>query len=275
VFIVLGRLTPLVLFWLLAALCVTSMAAAVVLPSAGAHERALSSHKPAAVLAALQAAHEGTTMTLLAKRTHRRTHRARPALPSVSLVNQEWICDSPVNLASVTVRMTPAYPGGRRGGDAIHLENGCTGRIGKLTVVTSIADAVKVADGAHDLTIGGGSIRCLAKLPVLHQDGIQVMGGERITLRNLRVDCGRPSASLVNSNLFIRQSRRSLSPPTDVVCVGCHLGPDAAHTVTIRRSIRSGVESSTICTAKYPRLTLHVGPDAIDPVTARDSIGRC
>ena len=25
----------------------------------------------------------------------------------------------------------------------------------------------------------------------MHQDGIQVMGGERITLRGLRIDCGR------------------------------------------------------------------------------------
>jgi hypothetical protein len=275
VFIVLGRLTPLVLFWLVAALCLASMAAAFALPSARGHERPLASHKPAAVLAALQAAHEGTTVRLLAKRTHRRKRPARPALPSVYLVNEEWVCDSPVDLASVTVKMTPAYTGGRRGGDAIHLENGCTGRIGKLTVVTSIADGVKVADGAHDLTIGGGSVRCLAKLPVLHQDGIQVMGGYRITFRNLHVDCGRPGASLINSNLFIRKAGRSLSPPTDVLCIGCRLGPDAAHTVTIRRSIRSGIESSTICTAKYPRLTLHVGPDAVAPVTRNDSVGRC
>ena len=113
--------------------------------------------------------------------------------------------------------------GGRRDGDAVHLEDGCTGRIGLLTVTQSIADGVKVAEGAHDLTIEGGSIRCLAKLPVLHQDGIQVMGGARITFENLNVSCGRPGESLINSNLFIKESGRSTTPPTDVVCVELHL----------------------------------------------------
>ena len=249
-------------------LSLTSIGAALAVPSPDARARELASHRPAAVLAALRVAHHLPVSVKPA--TRRRTR-----LASISLVNQEWVCDEPVNLASVTVRMTPTYSGGRRGGDAVHLESGCTGHIGTLTVTTSIADGVKVAEGAHDLTIGGGSIRCLAKLPVLHQDGIQVMGGDRITFRRLRVDCGRVGERLINSNLFIRASRRSTSPPTDVLCVGCYLGPNAAHTITIRRSIRSGVVGSRICTAKYPRLTLHVGSDAIAPVTRDDSIGTC
>jgi hypothetical protein len=248
-----------------------SAAAAFAMPSAAAHRRSVISHRPAAVLAALEAAHLGTTP----RPASHPKRRAAVKLPSVSLVNQEWICDSPVDLASVTVRMTPAYRGGRRGGDAIHLQSGCTGRIGKLRVVTSIADGVKIADGAHDLTIGGGSIHCLAKLPRVHQDGVQAMGGTRITLRHLRIDCGRAGQRLINSNLFIREAGRSASPPTAVVCVGCFLGPEAAHTVTIRRSIRSGVRNSRLCTAKYPRLTLHVGTDAVDPVTSGDSVGGC
>ena len=272
----LGRLTPLVLFWLVAALCVTSMAAAFALPSAGDHGRSWASHRPAAVLAALQAAHEGTTVTLLAKRTHRRRLSARrPAIPSVSLVNEEWVCDSPVDLASVTVRMTPAYAGGRHFGDAVHLENGCTGRIGKLTITTSIADGVKVGEGAHDLAIGGGSIRCLAKLPVVHQDGVQVMGGARITFSRLHIDCGRAGQRLINSNLFIKRSGTSLAPPTDVVCVHCVLGGEAAHTVDIQSSVRSGLVSSRICVAKYPHLSLTIGAGAVDPVDRRNTIGPC
>jgi hypothetical protein len=268
---VFARLT--LLLGLIAALGVTSIGAAL----GASRGSSWTSHKPAAVLAALRAAHTGAQPKPQAARllASRRRGAATPRAATVSLVNQEWVCDGPVNLASVTVRMTPAYTGGRRGGDAVHLESGCTGRIGKLTVTTSIADGVKVADGAHDLTIGGGSIRCLAKLPVMHQDGIQVMGGDRITFRNLRVDCGRWDQKLINSNLFIREAGRSTSPPTDVLCVGCYLGPAAAHTVTIRRSIRSGVVDSTLCTAKYPRLTLHVGSDAIDPVTRDDSVGTC
>jgi hypothetical protein len=194
---------------------------------------------------------------------------------SVSLVDQEWVCDGPVNLASVSVRMTPAYAGGRRGGDAVHLESGCIGHIGKLTVTTSIADGVKVAEGAHDLTIGGGSIRCLAKLPVLHQDGVQVMGGTRITFRRLRVDCGRKGQRLINSDLFIKRSGSSVAPPTDVVCVECYLGGQAAHTVDIQDSVRSGVVSSTVCVAKYPNLSLTIGAGAVDPVDVRNTLGSC
>ena len=198
-----------------------------------------------------------------------------PAVPeasSVTLTNQTWVCKGPVDLDSVTVTMTA---GGRRGGDAVHLEDGCTGRIGELTVTQSIADGVKVAEGAHDLTIGGGTIRCLAKLPVLHQDGIQVMGGARITFRNLTVSCGRAGESLINSNLFIKESGRSTTPPTDVVCVDCAFGGGAAHTVDIQASLRSGVEGSSLCKAKWPKLTLTVGPDAVDPVDVHNTISDC
>ena len=96
------------------------------------------------------------------------------------------------------------------------------------------ADGVKVADGVHDLTVGGGSIRCLAKAPTLHQDGIQVMGGVRITFQNLSVDCGRRDDAVINSNLFFNQAGESRPPPTDVVCDGCSLGGGAAHTVSIQ-----------------------------------------
>jgi hypothetical protein len=191
---------------------------------------------------------------------------------SVSLTNQTWVCKGPVDLDSVTVTMKA---GGRRGGDAVHLEDGCTGRIGQLAVTQSVADGVKVAEGAHDLTIGGGRIRCLAKIPNVHQDGIQVMGGERITFQHLTVDCGRPGESLINSNLFIKESGRSTTPPTDVVCVDCTFGGGAAHTVNIQASIRSGVESSSLCSAKYPKLTLMIGPGAIDPVDVRNTISGC
>jgi len=206
---------------------------------------------------------------------HERPGAAKPPpAASVTLTDQMWVCSGPVDLDSVTVRMTPSYPS-RRGGDAVHLESGCTGRIGKLTVTTSIADGVKIGDGAHDLTIGGGSVRCLAKLPRLHQDGIQAMGGTRITFRKLTIACGRSGERLINSDLFIKKAGRSLRPPTDVVCVDCYLGGSAAHTVSIQASVRSGVRSSTLCSAKYPKLTLDVGPQAVDPVTAGDSVRTC
>ena len=193
---------------------------------------------------------------------------------SVAQTDQTWTCRGPVDLDSVSVTMTTALSA-RRGADAIHLEPGCTGRIRHLEVLTAAADAVKVAEGVHDLAVDGGSVVCTAKLPTMHQDGIQVMGGERITLRGLSINCGRSGESLINSNLFINQSGRSAKPPTDVVCVDCFLGGAAAHTANIQNSVRSGVVSSTLCTAKYPKLTLTVGPLAVDPVDSDNLLGAC
>jgi hypothetical protein len=123
--------------------------------------------------------------------------------------------------------------------------------------------------------IGGGSIRFLAKLPVVHQDGVQVMGGDRITFNRLQIDCGRAGQRLINSNLFIKQSGRSLAAPTDILCVHCLLGEEAAHTVDIQSSARSGLVGSRICVAKYPNLSLTIGAGAVDPVDRRNTIGSC
>jgi hypothetical protein len=198
-----------------------------------------------------------------------------PATGSIFQTDKTWICDGPVNLDSVTVTMTTAALGDRRAEDAVHLESGCTGTIARIDITTYLADGIKVAQGAHDITVEGGSVRCLAKAPVLHQDGIQVMGGARLTFKNLSVDCGRPDESLINSNLFITESGNSTTPPSDVVCDGCTLGGGAAHTVLLGASIRSGVLNSTICRAKFPSLTFTVGADAIDPVDSGNTTTDC
>ena len=177
-----------------------------------------------------------------------------------------------MDLDSVTVTMTA---GDRRGGDAVHLEDGCTGRIGELTVTQSIADGIKIAEGAHDLTIYGGTVRCPAKSPTLHQDGIQVMGGDRIRFQNLHVDCGRGRTILVNSNFFIRQAGGSTAPPTDVVCDHCSFGGDAAHTVSVQDSVRSGVTNSVLCPARFSRQMLAVGHERSSPSTSGNTIGAC
>ena len=190
-------------------------------------------------------------------------------------VDQPWTCSSKVDLDLVRVTITPASIGPRKGEDAIHLANGCTGRIGRLEVVQWAGDGVKVSDGAADLDVDGGSIECLGKAPTLHQDGIQVMGGARITFTNLKIDCGRKNARLINSELFINQAGKSTMPPTDVVCDHCSFGAWAAHTVSVQNSIRSGVTNSTICVARYPQFTLAVGAAAVDPVNASNSVRQC
>ena len=196
-----------------------------------------------------------------------------PLRGSITSTDHTWVCNGPVDLDSVTVTMTPASAATKA--DAIYLESGCTGRIGWIQVITSIADGVKVAQGAHDLTIGGGLIHCLAKLPVLHQDGIQVMGGSNIALTGLIVDCGRPAEDLINSNMFVNLAGNSTEPPADVVCDACAFGAAAAHTVSIQDSLRSGVSDSTICPAKFARQTLSIGTDAVDPVNTGNTVGSC
>src|SRR5262249_22808272 len=52
---------------------------------------------------------------------------------SVTLTDQTWVCAGPVDLDSVSVTMTAAaaqLP--RTEEDAIHIINGCTGRIGRV-----------------------------------------------------------------------------------------------------------------------------------------------
>jgi FlaG/FlaF family flagellin (archaellin) len=193
------------------------------------------------------------------------------ATRSVTLVNQTWTCDRPQNLDSVSVTIS----GIAVRMDAVKLESGCSGRIGRLSVMTDDADGVKVAEGAHDLVVEGGSIRCLAKLPVLHQDGIQVMGGSRITFKDLAVDCGRAGDTKINSNLFINMAGTSTSPPTDVACDSCTFGGGAAHTVLIGKSVRSGVVNSILCQGKFRNLTLTIGRDALAPLNNGNRITLC
>ena len=193
-----------------------------------------------------------------------------PLQGSITSTDKTWVCKGPVDLDSVTVTMSPAGTG-----DAIHLASGCTGRIGRVEVTTSIADGIKVAQGAHDLTVDGGRIRCLAKIPAVHQDGIQVMGGSNVTLTGVIVDCGRLPDSSINSNLFVNQGGGATQPPSDVVCDSCVFGGEAAHTVSIQNSVRSGVVNSTICPARFPKQTLAIGAAAVDPVDVGNRVGPC
>ena len=189
----------------------------------------------------------------------------------IVLVDHTWTCTGHVDLNLVQVTMRPKAADR----DAVHLRSGCSGHIGRLVVEQWVGDGVKVAQGVHDLTVDGGSIRCYAKAPTLHQDGIQAMGGSHILFRDLSIDCGREHDRLINSNLFIKQAGRSTSPPRDIVCDGCRLGGGAAHTADIQASVGSGLRDSTLCEGRFPRLTLTIGPGASDPVNSGNHIRRC
>jgi hypothetical protein len=187
-----------------------------------------------------------------------------PAAPaatgrSVVLVDQAWTCRGPVDLDLVKVTMRSARS------DAIYLRQGCTGRIGRIEVDTWTGDGLKVnapSPAAHDLTIGGGYIRCHAQ-SLGHQDGIQAMGGRNITFRGLEVKCG----SNPNAQLFINSVNGG--NPTNIVCDGCLLGRGAASTLLIMSSSGSGARNSTICKGRYFDIRIQ---GAVSPVNTGNTV---
>jgi len=193
-----------------------------------------------------------------------------PALTgSIALDNKPWICHGPVDLTSVSVTLDASYGGPNRGAgnnDAIHLSSGCTGRIGQIHVVQYQGDGVKVGEGAHDLTVGGGDIQCFARAEKKHQDGIQVMGGQRVTFIGLSVSC--PTAN--DSSLFLNQGTASAEVPTDIVCKSCTLS-GGTFTVRITHSIRSGVMDSRLVPGKFGTVRIDKTL-AMDPVNVRNVI---
>jgi hypothetical protein len=167
----------------------------------------------------------------------------------VVLVNETFRCATypqPIDFDLVKVTINEDKRGKT---DAFHTSgtgSECTGRIGRLEVDTWNADGVKVHPPAHDLVIEGGYIRCHTSQGNVHQDGIQAMGGTRVTFRNLEVDCA--SSEGVNSAMYINEGAGGRSRPTDIVCDGCTLkkGPTRNRVLRIHDSLRSGARNSTI-----------------------------
>lgn len=176
------------------------------------------------------------------------------------LTNQTWTCEGPVNIDLVRVSMPSA------GADAIHLRENCSGRIGRIEVDTWTGDGLKVnapAPAAHDLVIEGGYIRCHAGT-LGHQDGIQAMGGQRITFRNLEINCN----SNPNAQLFLAASNGGM--PTDIVCENCFLGSGAAQTLFIADAVRSGARNTLICPGRFD--AIRINPGVVDPVNSGNTV---
>ena len=144
------------------------------------------------------------------------------------LVDRTWTCTGPVNIPLVRVTM-------RAGADGIHLREDCSGRIGRIEVDTWTLDGMKVnapAPAAHDLVIEGGYIRCHDSEPNAHQDGIQAMGGSRIRLVGLELNCNSgPNAQLfiaaANGGTADRHRLRRLLPRLGRGIVALHRHLDA------------------------------------------------
>ena len=182
-----------------------------------------------------------------------------PPAGSVVLVDRTWTCTGPVNIPLVRVTM-------RAGADAIHLREDCSGRIGRIEVDTWTLDGMKVnapAPAAHDLVIEGGYIRCHDSEPNAHQDGIQAMGGSRIRLVGLELNCN----SGPNAQLFIAAANGGR--PTDIVCEGCFLGSGAGSSLFIATSTRSGARNTLICPGRFSPIRIQ-GAD--EPVNTGNTV---
>lgn len=190
-----------------------------------------------------------------------------PPLPPPSgqsiVQDRSWTCTGKVDLDLVKVTLRE----GAQAADAVYLRKDCSGLIRRIEIETWVADGVKInapAPAAHDLLIGGGYIRCYDHVDGAHQDGVQVLGGERITLRNVEINCN----SNPNAQFFVSASSGGM--PTDVVCDTCLLGSGAGSTISIGESLRSGVRNSLVCRGRFRPVTL--ASSAVEPVLTGNTI---
>jgi len=188
-----------------------------------------------------------------------------PAPSSQSVVtSQPWSCSGPVNLDLLKVTVSS-------GGNAVDLRPGCTGRIGRIEIDQGgVGDGIKIQPGpgdAHDLTIGGGYVRCTQPSGDQHLDGMQAGGGERITFRNVRFFCG-PGGSGNNSQFFL--TGWGGDEASDVVCDGCVLGPGSQSTLNIKSGQRSGARNTIVC--KGQAYDIRVQSGASDPVNSGNTV---
>jgi len=187
----------------------------------------------------------------------------QPAPPHTLVPPACWYCTGPVDLDSVTITIDQQVVE-----EGARLGPGCTGRIGKLTIVTQGSDGVKVVDGAHDLTIGSGSVTCGIPAGMNNIDtdqyGIRAWGGNRITFAGMNVNCQAKTTSgsyASRVELFINQSPKwtaatDAQKPTKVLFVNGCLSSGPQKTVTLGTSLQSGVATSVV----YPFITPNQGP---------------
>jgi hypothetical protein len=171
--------------------------------------------------------------------------------------DKTWVCTGKVDLDLVKITMNI----GARDRDAIHLRQDCSGHIRRVEIDSWAGDGIKInapAPAAHDLVIWGGYIRCYDRPAEAHQDGIQALGGERITFRNLEVNC----RSGANAQLFLNAANGGM--PTDIVCERCFLGSGAGTTLRISQSLRSGARNSTLCPGRFRDINVVNSTDPVD-----------
>jgi hypothetical protein len=205
--------------------------------------------------------------------------RAEEAIPGTTLRTDEtWVCDRPLEeygdlpiivksrivdqpepVEAVTLSGPDCTGDGNPETIDLVLEiNGDGGEIGPT------ADAVKVKLGAHDIEIEGYA-DCGEAPPGVHQNGIRVMLGYRITFVGFRIgdpDSGEWTCAGASGALTIEERSEGDPEPVDVVCDGCELA-SGTRGLYIGNSLRSGSRNSVLVSPS----DIFVGPGAEDPVT--------
>jgi hypothetical protein len=183
--------------------------------------------------------------------------------------NQTWHCSSAQAGTVVNVVID-----NKQHIDGAHLDAGCTGSI-VLNITTNGADGVKIHSGAHDLTITGG-ITCIDKKDVVHQDGVQAMGGEHVLLGSkdvpgaLVIDCQTGN----NGGLFINAGIGGNAYPTDVVADHAIIYERNAPVNIGAHSISSGVRNSVLHhgdSPASPHDCIRIDPQAVSPVNENNT----
>ena len=163
--------------------------------------------------------------------------------------------------------------------DSIWLESGCTGDSDPSTIdlILNVRgdgagsgtadDAVTLKQGAHDIQITG-RIDCGLRRNGMHQDGVQINGGTRVTFYDLR--SGDPSTRKYTCHgaggLFYPSSTNGY--PTDVVCVRCVM-VGFNQGLRVDDSLRSGARDSTFM-SRLP-IVVNQNGDAESPVNVNNT----
>lgn len=162
-----------------------------------------------------------------------------------------WKCLGPVSIDWLRVTVTPTSPGSD---DGVNIGSGCTGRIGRLDIIQNTnGDGMKIGEGSHDVVIASGTFtfnNCHDG-SAAHQDAVQAMGGQRVTLTYnvvLNPPAGCQKGPINDSAFFMNQGTNSTEPPTDIVCDTCTLrSSNLTNTAFVNNSVRSGLRNSLIC----------------------------
>ena len=163
---------------------------------------------------------------------------------NVVQTNQRYTCNGPVNLALVKITVDASHfvtP-------AVQIASGCTGTVDRIEIDTANGDGIHVGAFAHDLTVGGGYVRSplngCTLCGDLHVDGIQVMGGQRITFSNMDVNF----QTATNSALYINEGSGGQDRPTDIIFDHSTFRRSVTQNRVVRigDSLRSGIRNSTV-----------------------------